>query len=112
MFAAIVLSNFPEGLSSAVGMKAAGRGAGYVFGLWTAIVLCSGAAALIGAAALGDAPPDLLAAVNALAAGALLTMIADTMIPEAVEGERGETGLLVTLGFLVAFSLSHLGAAA
>lgn len=112
MFAAIVLSNFPEGLSSAVGMKAAGRGAGYVFGLWAAIVLCSGAAALIGAAALGDAPPYLLAAVNALAAGALLTMIADTMIPEAVEGERGETGLLVTLGFLVAFALSHLGAAA
>ena len=70
------------------------------------------AAALIGAAALGDAPPYLLAAVNALAAGALLTMIADTMIPEAVEGERGETGLLVTLGFLVAFALSHLGAAA
>ena len=73
---------------------------------------CWTAAALIGAAALGDAPPYLLAAVNALAAGALLTMIADTMIPEAVEGERGETGLLVTLGFLVAFALSHLGAAA
>ena len=55
MFAAIFLSNFPEGLSSAVGMKSAGRSAGYVFGLWTAIVLCSGAASLIGAAALGDA---------------------------------------------------------
>lgn len=111
MFAAIFLSNFPEGLSSAAGMKAAGRSAGYVFGLWTLIVLCSAAAALIGAAALGEASPFLLATVNALAAGALLTMIADTMIPEAVEGERGETGLLVTLGFLVAFALSHIGAA-
>ena len=51
-------------------------------------------------------------ALIAVANGALLTMIADTMIPEAVEGERGETGLLVTLGFLVAFALSHLGTAA
>ena len=107
MFAAIFLSNFPEGLSSAAGMKAAGRSPAYVFGLWSFITLCSGVAALAGAALLGDASPWTLAAVNALAAGALLTMIADTMIPEAVEGERGETGLLVMIGFLVAFALSQ-----
>ncbi len=107
MFTAIFLSNFPEGLSSAVGMKEAGRGPAYVFGLWTAIALCSGVASLSGAALLGGAEPWHLAAVNALAAGALLTMIADTMIPEAVEGERGGTGLLVMAGFLVAFALSH-----
>ncbi|WP_435165954.1 ZIP family metal transporter [Falsirhodobacter sp. 1013] len=107
MFAAIFLSNFPEGLSSAAGMKAAGRSPAYVFGLWSFITLCSGVAALTGAALLGGASPWTLAAVNALAAGALLTMIADTMIPEAVEGERGETGLLVMIGFLVAFALSQ-----
>ena len=107
MFAAIFLSNFPEGLSSATGMKAAGRSPAYVFGLWGVIAFCSGVAALAGAALLGNASPWWLAAVNALAAGALLTMIADTMIPEAVAAESGETGLFVMAGFLVAFALSH-----
>ena len=47
--------------------------------------------------------------MNAVAAGALLTMIADTMIPEAVEGEGGATGLIVVVGLLVAFALSRGG---
>lgn len=109
MFAAVFLSNLPEGLSSAVGMKKAGRSPAYVFGLWGGIAALSGLAALAGAALLGGAPPALLATVNAVAAGALLTMIADPMIPEAVEGERTLTGLLVVVGLLVAFGLSHAG---
>ena len=109
MLAAVFLSNLPEGLSSATGMKRAGRSKAYVFGLWGGIALVSGLAALLGAALLGGASPVLLASVNAVAAGALLTMIADTMIPEAVEGERGLTGLLVVIGLLVAFTLSRGG---
>jgi zinc transporter, ZIP family len=58
-------------------------------------------------AAFGGAPPGLVAAVNAVAAGALLTMVVNTMIPEAVEGEQKLTGSLVVLGLLVAFSLSN-----
>jgi zinc transporter, ZIP family len=107
MLAAIFLSNFPEGLSSALGMKAAGRSKGYIFGLWTTIVAVSAAASAIGAAAFGGAPPQMVAAVNAVAAGALLTMVVNTMIPEAVKGEQKLTGLLVVLGLLVAFSLSN-----
>ena len=109
MFSAIFLSNLPEGLSSAVGMKRAGRSKTYVFGLWIVIVLVSALASLLGAALLGSASAGLLATVNAVAAGALLTMIADTMLPEAVEGEHGLTGLLVVLGLLIAFALSHNG---
>ncbi|WP_102960895.1 ZIP family metal transporter [Mangrovicella endophytica] len=109
MFAAIFLSNLPEGLSSAAGMLKSGRSKTYVFGLWGTIAVVSGLAALLGAALLGDASPALLATVNAVAAGALLTMVADTMIPEAVEGERGGTGFLVVIGLLVAFALSHSG---
>jgi len=90
-----------------VGMKKAGRSKAYVFGLWGGIALLSGLSACLGAALLGGASPVLLSMVNAVAAGALLTMIADTMIPEAVEGERGLTGLLVVVGFLVAFTLSR-----
>ncbi|WP_152047330.1 ZIP family metal transporter [Aureimonas psammosilenae] len=107
MFAAIFLSNLPEGLSSAVGMLKAGRSRTYIFGLWIGIAVASGLASLLGAALLGDAAPAVLATVNAVAAGALLTMVADTMIPEAVEGERGGTGFLVVIGLLVAFGLSH-----
>jgi ZIP family zinc transporter len=107
MFAAIFLSNFPEGLSSALGMKKAGRSAGYIFGLWIAIALISGLASLLGAAFLGGAPAALVALVNAVAAGALLTMVSDTMLPEAVEGEHGATGLLVVIGLLLAFAISQ-----
>ena len=107
MLAAVFLSNLPEGLSSALGMKKAGRSKTYVFGLWCGIALVSGGAAALGAALLGDASPAVMASVNAVAAGALLTMIADTMIPEAVHDERGLTGLLVVAGLLVAFTLSR-----
>jgi ZIP family zinc transporter len=107
VFAAVFLSNFPEGLSSASGMKKAGRSKVYIFGLWAGIALLSGLASLLGAAFLGGAPPRVLALVEAVAAGALLTMVADTMIPEAVEGEHGAAGFLVVLGLLAAFFLSH-----
>lgn len=111
MFAAIFLSNLPEGLSSALGMRKAGRSATYIFGLWLSIAVLSGLASLAGAAALGGAAPAVLAVVKSVAAGALLTMIVDTMIPEAVEGERKGTGGLVVLGLLVAFALSNVSAA-
>jgi ZIP family zinc transporter len=109
IFAAIFLSNFPEGLSSAVGVKKAGRSKAYVFGLWCSIAVISGTASLAGAALLGGAPPQVLATVNAVAAGALLTMIVDTMIPEIVAGDHKATGLLAVLRLLVAFTLSNLG---
>jgi len=79
----------------------------YIFGLWLTIVIVSAAASSIGAAAFGNAPPQIIAAVNAVAAGALLTMVVNTMIPEAVKGEQNLTGSLVVLGLLVAFSLSN-----
>jgi len=107
VLAAICLSNFPEGLSSATGMRRAGRAPAFVLGLWVAIALVTGLAAALGAALLGDASPALLALVSAVAAGGLLTMVVDTMLPEAVEGEGGLTGLLVVAGLLVAFALSQ-----
>ena len=107
VLAAVVISNVPEGLSSAAGMKRSGRSARYVFGVWTTIAVLSGVAALIGYVALGDAPADAIAVITAVAAGAILTMIADTMIPEAFEETRTWTGLITSAGFLVAFAV-HL----
>jgi len=107
--AAVFLSNIPEGLSSAAGMRKAGRGRGYVFGVWGGIALASGAAAMLGNIALAGASPEWIAATNAVAAGAILAMLADTMIPEAFEEARDYAGLITVGGFLAAFMLSRLG---
>jgi ZIP family zinc transporter len=107
--AAVFISNIPEGLSSASGMKRSGRSAGYVFGVWTAIAVASAASAAIGYAALGSASKETVAVITAVAAGAILTMIADTMIPEAFERTQLYTGLITSMGFLVAFGISRAG---
>jgi len=105
---AIFLSNIPEGLSSSAGMKKAGRPARYVFGVWATIAAVSGVAALIGFAIFRRFSPGVIAATTALAAGAILTMLADTMIPEAFEDAHDYAGLITVAGFLIAFALSKL----
>lgn len=107
VLAAIFISNLPEGLSSAAGMKRAGRSAGYVFGVWVAIAVASGLAGLIGVLALEGASPQVVAAITAVAAGAILAMVADTMIPEAFERAHLFAGLIATLGFMVAFTIGR-----
>jgi zinc transporter, ZIP family len=109
VLAAVFISNVPEGLSSAAGMKRSGRSATYVFGVWGGIAVISGLASLVGYLAFGDASPESVAVITAVAAGAILTMIADTMIPEAFERTRTWTGVITTLGFLLAFTIHVLG---
>ncbi len=107
--AAVFISNVPEGLSSAAGMRRAGRSRRYVFGLWSGITLVSGLAAVAGYTLLGGVSGVVLAAITALAAGAILAMIADTMIPEAFDDAHLLIGLITVGGFLTAFGLSQLG---
>jgi len=107
---AVFISNVPEGLSSAAGMRRAGRSRAYVFGLWSGIAVVSALAAMVGYGVLGGASPELLAGITALAGGAVLAMIADTMIPEAFENAHLLIGLITVAGFLVAFGVSRLGA--
>lgn len=106
---AIFLSNIPEGLSSAAGMRHAGRSATYVFGVWIAIAVVSGIASWAGYAVFRDFPSGVVAATTAIAAGAILSMLADTMMPEAFEETHGATGLITVVGFLASFVLSKLG---
>lgn len=107
--AAIFLSNLPEGLSSSAGMKKAGRTAKYVFGIWMTIALASAIAAIIGFTTFSGFSEKVVAATNATAAGAILAMLADTMIPEAFEVAHNFTGLITVIGFLVAFLLDKIG---
>lgn len=107
VLAAIAISNLPEGLSSAAGMKRGGRSAAYVFGVWGGIAVASGLAGALGVLALDGANPATIAVITAVAAGAILAMVADTMIPEAFERTQLYTGLLAALGFITAFAISH-----
>jgi len=107
--AAVFLSNVPEGLASSAGMKKGGRSARYVFGLWAGIALVSGLAALVGNIALAGSSPELVATVTAVAAGGILAMLVDTMIPEATEETHEFSGLIAVAGFLAAFALSKAG---
>ncbi len=108
LLAAIFLSNLPEGLSSAAGMRRAGRSPAYVFGIWTAIALLSAIAAALGSALLGGLAPEVTAVTIAIAAGAILVMVIDTMIPEAFAEVRSFTGPVAVVGFLLAFVLGRL----
>jgi ZIP family zinc transporter len=105
---AIFLSNLPEGLSSAAGMKNSGRSAAYIFGVWGSIAVISGLASVAGFTLFENFPPEVIAASTAFAAGAILAMIVDTMIPEAFEKTHNFAGLITVAGFLIAFFLTKI----
>jgi len=105
---AIFLSNVPEGLSSSAGMRKAGRSAQYVFLLWASIALISGIAAVCGYVLFDGFSKEVVAATTAVAAGAILSMLSDTMIPEAFEKAHNYAGLITVIGFLCAFILTKI----
>ncbi len=105
---AIFLSNIPEGISSAAGMKQAGRSPKYVFLLWAGITLICGISSLAGFIVFDGLSAGVISATTAIAAGAILAMLADTMIPEAFETAHNFAGLITVLGFLSAFILTKV----
>ncbi|MCQ0093738.1 ZIP family metal transporter [Roseovarius sp. M141] len=105
---AIVISNIPEGLSSTIGMKRAGKSAIYIFGIWTAITLACSCAAFLGYTVIGSLAPFWIAAATAFAAGAIFVMLIDTMIPEAFDEIHALSGPIAAVGFLLAFAATHL----
>lgn len=102
---AVFLSNVPEALSATSGLRKAGHSARWVLSLWLAVALVSAAAAAAGYGLLGGAAPATIAVVQAFAAGAILTMLADTMMPEAFEDAGSTVGLATCAGFISAFLL-------
>jgi len=106
LLVAIFVSNLPEAIGSSTDMRAAGRSASSIRWLWLAVAaFCT--LATVGGYALADSVSnDLKAAINGFAAGALLVMLIDSMIPEAREKAGRAAGLMTVLGFALAFSLS------
>jgi zinc transporter, ZIP family len=110
LVAGFFLANVPQGLSSTSGMRKAGRSNRYVFGLWTGITLISGIAAAAGYLGLAAAVPAMPAVILAFAAGGVLAMLAESMIPEAFADAQPFIGLITVTGFLAAIFISRLPA--
>lgn len=107
MMIAVLISNFPEGISGAQGMKRVGKSKSYTLSVWSITIAASVGAAMIGFAVLGNASQNIVAITLSLAAGAILAMIADTMVPEAFETGGRFVAFATALGFLLAFVVSH-----
>jgi zinc transporter, ZIP family len=108
LLAAIFISNLPEAIAGASEMRESGTPRAQIRRLWIAVgVVCT--LACVGGWAIADVSGDnFTGAVNGFAAGALLVMLVDTMIPEATKKFGRRAGLLTTLGFAVATGLSGL----
>jgi zinc transporter, ZIP family len=102
---AVFVSNLPEGIAATAGLVAGGWRRSRIVALWLFVVAVSGLASAAGFVLLEDAAPGTLAFVLAFAGGAILTMLADTMMPEAFEHGGNLAGVATTLGFATAFGL-------
>lgn len=105
---AVALSNLPEAFAASTGLAKSGWRQSRILGLWLFVSLVSGLAGLAGYALFDTAGPGVLAFVLSFAGGAILTMLADTMMPEAFEHGGRLTGVVATLGFTLAFAISAL----
>jgi ZIP family zinc transporter len=106
--AAVFLSNLPEAAGASFGLKKAGWRDVRIYELWAVVTIVAGVAAALGYKLLRGASGNAVAFVLAFAAGAILTMLADTMMPEAFEKGGRSAGLLTTLGFAVAVLIDSM----
>jgi ZIP family zinc transporter len=105
---AVFVSNLPESISSTAGLLGGGWSKERILWMWIAIALVSGLASFAGYGFFQNSSPSVVAFVLAFAAGAILTMLADTMMPEAYEHGGKLVGVVTTLGFAVAFTIHTL----
>jgi ZIP family zinc transporter len=105
---AVFLSNLPEAIAATAALRKAGRDAKRIMRFWALVTLGFGLASLLGYVALDGASPRTVAIVLAFAAGAVLTMLANTMIPEALHHGGKVVGFVTTVGFALAVGISVL----
>ena len=102
LIAGLFLSNYPEALSSSIGMRKQGFSKSRVLLMWSSLMLFTGVGAALGSVFFIGASPTSYALIQGVAAGAMLTMIAETMLPEAYFKGGSVVGLSTLMGFLVA----------
>ena len=108
LLAGLFLANFPEALSSSGIMRAAGLRRGTILAMWGSIVVVSGLCAGLGNLFLLGTSGPALGFIEGTAVGAMLVMIAETMLPEAFERGGAVVGLSTLIGFLAALAVKSL----
>ena len=99
--AAVAISNLPEAISATTGLRRTGWSTQRVLGLWAIVAVLSAVAAGAGYGLLAGAPDAITATIQAFSAGAVLTMLADTMMPEAFDEAGAAVGLATVLGYAI-----------
>ncbi len=102
LIAAIFISNYPEALSSSASMREQGIDFNKIFWAWSSLMILTGIGAALGSYLLHDASPATFALISGMAAGAMLTVIAETMLPEAYARGGSIIGFITLIGFLSA----------
>jgi ZIP family zinc transporter len=108
LLAAIFLGNFPESLGSTVSMRKEGRSRRYIVALWGVTTLVCTLASVAGYVFLSGLAPNWISALLAFAAGGILAMLADTMMPEAFQRGGPFVALATAVGFIAALLLSQV----
>jgi zinc transporter, ZIP family len=108
MLVAVFISNLPEAIAGTSGMVAGGWSRRKILLLWLLIAVVCAFASLAGYSLLGNASPYTVSFIQTFAAGAILVMLSNTMIPEAYEHGRKLAGIFTVLGFAVAVSIAVL----
>ena len=105
---AVFIANIPEAIAATTALAQAGRSTTRIIRFWILVALGFGATSLAGYVVLDAASARTIAIVLAFAGGAVLTMLANTMMPEALHHGGKLAGLVTTLGFALAFAISAL----
>ena len=108
MLVAIIISNLPEGIASVPGLLKMGFSKAKILGIWLLVGVLLSAIVIMSYLFLHDISQNNIGLIEAFAAGAILAMLADSMIPEAYEEGGFSIGLLTLLGFLTAFVISKI----
>ena len=105
---AVFLANLPEAIAATTALSRAGRKSTRIIRFWVLVALGFGVTSLTGYVVLDAASPRTVAFVLAFAGGAVLTMLANTMMPEALHYGGRLAGFMTTIGFALAFAISSL----
>jgi CRP-like cAMP-binding protein len=104
----LFIANYPEALSSSKGMKEQGFSIPKILAMWTSIMLVTGILSAVGSVVFADVPKSVISLLESMAAGAMLTVIAETMLPEAYAKGGPIVGLSNLLGFLAIIVIKSL----
>ncbi|MEL3971975.1 ZIP family metal transporter [Rossellomorea oryzaecorticis] len=105
---AIFISNFPEALSSSIGLKLDQYSTRKILILWGSVVVVSSLSSLLGYTFLQNAPESTEYLIGAFGAGGLLAMVSSTMLPEAFEEGGPVVGFISSLGIILSYIFTNL----